>query len=172
MQNKRYVYVIRKLVIDDVEPCQLSQELGVTTANLYNIKRRAMLALTEAALKDIKHYGKNKKTDNISDELLAAFLDGNVTGEEAAQVLDAMQADSTLRETLEVALNMDMEERAMMDKDLPMSKWRLKAELTYVAYTVRHTYSTGMALSPASRPLSIQPVRTTGLQTVARRCMP
>ncbi len=65
---------------------------------------------------------KNKKTDNISDELLAAFLDGNVTGEEAAQVLDAMQADSTLRETLEVALNMDMEERAMMDKDLPMSK--------------------------------------------------
>lgn len=58
MQNKRYVYVIRKLVIDDVEPCQLSQELGVTTANLYNIKRRAMFALTEAALKDIKHYGK------------------------------------------------------------------------------------------------------------------
>lgn len=58
MQNKRYVYVIKKLVLEDVKPEQLAQELGVTTANLYNIKRRAMLALTEAALKDIKHYGK------------------------------------------------------------------------------------------------------------------
>lgn len=58
MQNKRYVYVIRKLVIEDMKPEQLAQELGVTTANLYNIKRRAMFALTEAALKDIKHYGK------------------------------------------------------------------------------------------------------------------
>lgn len=58
MQNKRYVYVIRKLVLENVKPELLAQELGVTTANLYNIKRRAMLALTEAALKDIKHYGK------------------------------------------------------------------------------------------------------------------
>lgn len=58
MQNKRYVYVIKKLVLEDVKPEQLAQELGVTTANLYNIKWRAMLALTEAALKDIKHYGK------------------------------------------------------------------------------------------------------------------
>lgn len=58
MQNKRYVYVIKKLVLEDVKPEQLAQELGVTTANLYNIKRRAMFALTEAALKDIKHYGK------------------------------------------------------------------------------------------------------------------
>lgn len=58
MQNKRYVYVIKELVLEDVKPEQLAQELGVTTANLYNIKRRAMLALTEAALKDIKHYGK------------------------------------------------------------------------------------------------------------------
>lgn len=58
MQNKRYVYVIKKLVIEDVKPEQLAQELGVTTSNLYNIKRRAMLALTEAAIKDIMHYGK------------------------------------------------------------------------------------------------------------------
>lgn len=58
MQNKRYVYVIKKLVLEDVKPEQLAQELGVTTANLYNIKRRAMFALTDAALKDIKHYGK------------------------------------------------------------------------------------------------------------------
>ena len=58
MQNKRYVYVIKKIVIEDVKPEQLAQELGVTTSNLYNIKRRAMLALTEAAIKDITHYGK------------------------------------------------------------------------------------------------------------------
>lgn len=58
MPNKRYVYVIRRLVIEDVEPESLAQEIGVTTANLYNIKRRAMLALADAAVKDIKHYGK------------------------------------------------------------------------------------------------------------------
>ena len=58
MPNKRYVYVIRRLVLEDWEPEQLAQEMNVTTANLYNIKRRAMAQLTRAALKDIKEYGK------------------------------------------------------------------------------------------------------------------
>lgn len=58
MPNKRYVYVIRRLVLEDWEPEQLAQEMNVTTANLYNIKRRAMAQLTKVALKDIKEYGK------------------------------------------------------------------------------------------------------------------
>ncbi len=58
MPNKRHVYVIRKLILEDMEPELLAQEIGVTTANLYNIKRRAMVALTRVALKDIQNYGK------------------------------------------------------------------------------------------------------------------
>ena len=58
MPNKRYVYVIQRLVLDDLEPEQLAKEMNVTTANLYNIKRRAMAQLTHVALNDIKEYGK------------------------------------------------------------------------------------------------------------------
>lgn len=57
MPNKRYVEVIRRLVLEDCEPEQLAAEMGITTANLYNIKRRAMAQLTRAALIDIKAYG-------------------------------------------------------------------------------------------------------------------
>lgn len=58
MANKRYVSVIRKLVLEDCEPEKVAQEMYITTANLYNIKRRAMAQLTLVALKDIKEYGK------------------------------------------------------------------------------------------------------------------
>ena len=58
MQNKRYVYVIRRLILEDLEPEALAQEMNITTANLYNIKRRAMVALSRVALKDIENYGK------------------------------------------------------------------------------------------------------------------
>lgn len=56
MPNKRYVYVIRRLILEDVEPDKLAAELGVTVDNLYNIKRRAMLQLTRVALNDIRKY--------------------------------------------------------------------------------------------------------------------
>ena len=58
MPNKRYVHVIRCLILEDWEPEELAREMNITTANLYNIKRRAMAQLTNAALKDIKLYGK------------------------------------------------------------------------------------------------------------------
>ena len=58
MPNKRYVYVIRRLILEDWEPEQLAKEMNITTANLYNIRRRAMAQLTRAALNDIKKYGK------------------------------------------------------------------------------------------------------------------
>ena len=58
MPNKRYVYVIRRLILEDWEPDELARDMNITTANLYNIKRRAMAQLTRAALNDIKEYGK------------------------------------------------------------------------------------------------------------------
>lgn len=58
MPTQRYVNVIRKLIIEDWEPMQLADKMGVTTANLYNIKHRAMAQLTRVALNDIKEYGK------------------------------------------------------------------------------------------------------------------
>ena len=58
MNNKRYVLVIQRLILEDWEPEKLAEEMGITTANLYNIKRRAMAQLTRVALNDIKEYGK------------------------------------------------------------------------------------------------------------------
>ncbi len=52
MPNRRYAYVIRRLVIDDAEPQDVARELNVEVFNLYNIKKRAMAALTELALKE------------------------------------------------------------------------------------------------------------------------
>ena len=39
----------------------------------------------------------------ITDELLAAFLDGNVSGKEAKAILKAAEEDSSLREVLSIA---------------------------------------------------------------------
>ena len=58
MPTKRYVHVIRRLILEDCEPDKLAQEMNITTANLYNIKRRSMAQLTRIALNDIKEYGK------------------------------------------------------------------------------------------------------------------
>ena len=58
MPTQRYVHVIRRLVIEDWKPELLAQEMNITTANLYNIKRRAIAQLTRAALNDINEYGK------------------------------------------------------------------------------------------------------------------
>ena len=56
MKNQRYALVIRLLMIEDKTPEDVARQLCVTVDNLYNIKRRAILALTEVALKDKKHY--------------------------------------------------------------------------------------------------------------------
>lgn len=50
MPNRRYAFVIQKLIIEDMEPQQLAEEMGVTTANLYNIKSHAIKQLTIVAL--------------------------------------------------------------------------------------------------------------------------
>ncbi len=51
MPNKRQVYVLRRLVLEDAEPEAVAKELNVTVDNLYNIKKRALAALTKIALK-------------------------------------------------------------------------------------------------------------------------
>ena len=56
MKNQRYALVIRLLMIDGRTPEEVARQLCVTVGNLYNIKRRAILALTEVAFKDKKHY--------------------------------------------------------------------------------------------------------------------
>jgi len=59
----------------------------------------------------------NKKY--ISDELLAAYLDGNTSKEETEQILLALKSDDSLRETLDIALQMDEADYAQFD-ELPM----------------------------------------------------
>ena len=58
MPTKRYVFVIRRLILEDCDPEELAREMNITTANLYNIKRRSMAQLTRIALNDIRKYGK------------------------------------------------------------------------------------------------------------------
>ena len=58
MPNQRYAYVIRKLILEDMSPEDLAAEMHVTTDNVYNIKRRAILQLTQIAINDIKIYKK------------------------------------------------------------------------------------------------------------------
>lgn len=50
MGNERYVTVIKRLVLDDEAPEDVAEDMGVTVANLYNIKKRAIAALTEIAI--------------------------------------------------------------------------------------------------------------------------
>lgn len=45
--------------------------------------------------------------DYISDELLAAFLDGNTNEEETKQILQTLKTDESLREALDIALQVD-----------------------------------------------------------------
>lgn len=58
MTNKRYVHAIRRLVLEEAEPKEVATELMTNVDNLYNIKKRAIAALTEIALKEIEKYEK------------------------------------------------------------------------------------------------------------------
>lgn len=58
MPNRRYVYVIRRLVLQEAEPKVVAQELKTNVDNLYNIKKRAIAAFTEIALKEAEKYEK------------------------------------------------------------------------------------------------------------------
>lgn len=51
MNNRRYVMVLRSLVIEDRTPEDVAGLMGITTANLYNIKKRALASLVKVAIK-------------------------------------------------------------------------------------------------------------------------
>lgn len=58
---------------------------------------------------------------NISDELLASFLDGNVNEEEMARVLTSAISDREIRETLSISRTIEKEESLTENKILPMA---------------------------------------------------
>lgn len=58
LPNRRYAYVIQRLVIEDAKPQEVANELGITVDNLYNIKKRAIAAITTIALKKVESYEK------------------------------------------------------------------------------------------------------------------
>ncbi len=53
MTNPRQAYVIKKLMLEDMEPDKLAEELNVKIDNLYNIKKRALAALNKIAHKQV-----------------------------------------------------------------------------------------------------------------------
>lgn len=58
MPNKRYAYVLNRLVLQETDPKVVARELKIKVDNLYNIKKRAIAALTEIALKEVENYEK------------------------------------------------------------------------------------------------------------------
>lgn len=61
MANRRQAYVIEQLVMEDRAPAEVADELGVTVDNLYNIKKRAIAAITAVAIKDAEVYAKGRR---------------------------------------------------------------------------------------------------------------
>ena len=57
----------------------------------------------------------------ISDELLAAYLDGNTNEAETLEVLSAIKDDPSIREVMDIAMDLEEEETAT-DNVLPMMK--------------------------------------------------
>ena len=58
--------------------------------------------------------------DIISDELLAAFLEGNTSKEETQRILQAMKTDKDLQEVLSVSLKTDEDASLTLHKTLDM----------------------------------------------------
>lgn len=52
MKNKRYRMVLEKTLLEGVDYDDLSAQTGISKANLYNIKKRAMMELTQIALNE------------------------------------------------------------------------------------------------------------------------
>lgn len=58
MSNKRYVYVLTRLVLQDADPEAVAEELDITVDNLYNVKKRALASLAKVALMEVGKYEK------------------------------------------------------------------------------------------------------------------
>lgn len=73
--------------------------------------------------------------NDISDELLAAYLEGNINKNEMAQVLQAAGADEELQEALDIALQLDEEEVPLQ---MAAEGGRNLCEVQCEAYVLRH----------------------------------
>ena len=58
LANRRYAYVIKRMILDDADQKTVAGELRVNIDNLYNIKKRAITALTGIALNEMEKYEK------------------------------------------------------------------------------------------------------------------
>lgn len=61
MPNKRYVHIIRSLILEDRDPASVAEELSVTIDNLYNLKKRAVAAMTRMALNEAAYDEKGNR---------------------------------------------------------------------------------------------------------------
>jgi RNA polymerase sigma factor (sigma-70 family) len=57
LPNERYHFVIQRLILEDKEPQEVANEMGITVDNLYNIKRRALQMLAQIARKGNGYVG-------------------------------------------------------------------------------------------------------------------
>ena len=71
--------------------------------------------------------------NHISDELLAAFLDGNTNAEDTMRVLKAAEQDMELQEIIRIASEVD-EDMAIVRKPsiIPMTAMAAKTKETYL----------------------------------------
>lgn len=73
--------------------------------------------------------------NDISDELLAAYLEGNINKNEMAQVLQAAGADEELQEALDIALQLDEEKLPLQ---MAAEGGRNLCEVQCEAYVLKH----------------------------------
>ena len=64
----------------------------------------------------------------LSDELIAAYLDGNATAGECQQVLEALQHNASLRELLRVSLSVDAEMGLLLQRSHRLPTTAMAAE--------------------------------------------
>ena len=67
--------------------------------------------------------------EQISDELLAAYLEGNTNEAETRRILQAMKTDESLRETLDIALKIE-EADPQVAKEIDILPMMQKAALS------------------------------------------
>ena len=78
----------------------------------------------------------------ISDELLAAFLDGNTSAEDTMRVLNAAEQDEELRELIRIVSEVDEDmagRKPTKVKELPMTAMAARKKESYLCDIVLKT---------------------------------
>ena len=55
LPNRKHRFVLRKLILEDMDPRKLAAKMGITVDNLYNIKRRIIKKLSQIVGKEKKN---------------------------------------------------------------------------------------------------------------------